>query len=81
MGLATAKLLASRGASVSLADINEAGLKAAVESLNASREHTYMVVDVRDSEKVNDWIRFTVDKYGKLDGAVNMDQKLRRSRT
>lgn len=72
MGLATAKLLASRGGSISLADINEAGLKAAVEALNGIQEHMYTVVDVRDSEKVNEWIKSTVDKYGKLDGAVNM---------
>jgi NAD(P)-dependent dehydrogenase (short-subunit alcohol dehydrogenase family) len=72
MGLATAKLLASRGASVSLADINEDGLKAAVASLAASQQHMYTVVDVRDSVKVNAWIESTVARYGKLDGAVNM---------
>lgn len=72
MGLATAKLLACRGASVSLADINEAGLKSAIVSLNESQEHMYAVVDVCDGEQVNAWIKSTVDKYGKLDGAVNM---------
>lgn len=72
MGLATAKLLASRGASISLADINEDGLKSAIASLETGRQHMYTVVDVRDSDKVNAWIKSTVDKYGKLDGAVNM---------
>ncbi|KAF2628225.1 NAD(P)-binding protein [Macroventuria anomochaeta] len=72
MGLATAKLLASRGASISLADINEDGLKSAIASLASSQQHMYTVVDVRNSEKVNAWIKSTVDKYGKLDGAVNM---------
>ncbi|KAH6633813.1 hypothetical protein C7974DRAFT_178255 [Boeremia exigua] len=72
MGLATAKLLASCGASVSLADINEAGLKSAIVSLNEFQEHMYTVVDVCGGEQVNAWIKSTVDKYGKLDGAVNM---------
>lgn len=72
MGLATAKLLASPGASISLADINEYGLKSAIESLEGGQEHMYTVVDVRDGEKVNAWIKSTVDKYGMLDGAVNM---------
>lgn len=72
MGLATAKPLASHGASVSLADINEAGLKSAIVSLNEGQEHMYTVVDVCDGEQVNAWIKTTVDEYGKLDGAVNM---------
>ena len=72
MGLATARLLAFRGASISLADINEEGLKSAIASLASDQEHMYTVVDVRNSEKVNDWIKCTIDKYGKLDGAVNM---------
>lgn len=72
MGLATAKLLASRGAAISLADINEEGLKSAIASLATDQQHMYTVVDVRDSEKTNAWIKSTVDKYGKLDGAVNM---------
>lgn len=72
MGLATAKLLASRGASISLADVNEAGLQSAIKSLDGGQEHMYTAVDVRDGEQVNAWIRSIVDKYGKLDGAVNM---------
>jgi NAD(P)-dependent dehydrogenase (short-subunit alcohol dehydrogenase family) len=72
MGLATAKLLASRGAKISLADINEESMKAAVKSLPDSEKHMYTVVDVRSSESVNNWIKSTVEKLGKLDGAVNM---------
>lgn len=72
MGLATAKLLASRGASVSLADINEDGLKSAITSLESGKQHMYTVVDVCDGEKVDAWIRSTVNRYGKVDGAVNM---------
>lgn len=72
MGLATAKLLASRGAIVSLADINEDSLKSAIASLTGSNNHMYTVVDVRNSQSVNSWIQNTVQKLGKLDGAVNM---------
>lgn len=72
MGLATAQLLAERGAKISLADINESSLKEAVASLPDSDSHIYEVVDVRDGEAVDKWIQNTVKKYGKLDGAVNM---------
>lgn len=71
MGLATAQLLASQGAIISLADLNEAGLKSAVDSL-AGEKHIYTKVDVSKSESVDSWISTTVSKLGKLDGAVNM---------
>ncbi|KAJ5708814.1 hypothetical protein N7493_010148, partial [Penicillium malachiteum] len=71
MGLATAKLLASRGAIISLADINEAAVKTAQKSL-PGQNHIYTVVDVRRSQDVDAWIDSTVEKLGKLDGAVNM---------
>ena len=73
MGLATAQLLASRGACISLADINENGLKTAIASFGNDEKHMYTLVDVRHSEQVNAWIQATFEKYGKLDGAVNMD--------
>lgn len=72
MGLETAKLLASRGAFISLADINEDAMKAAVKTMSNSEQHMHTVVDVRNSTSVNDWIASTMKKYGKLDGAVNM---------
>jgi arginine metabolism regulation protein II len=72
MGLATAQLLASRGANISLADINEEGLKVAIESLPNSSKHIYSVVDVRESKSVDVWIQSTLEKFGQLDGAVNM---------
>ncbi|KIW73452.1 hypothetical protein PV04_01569 [Phialophora macrospora] len=72
MGLATAKLLASRGAIVSLADINAVALKTATESLTGSDKHMYTVIDVRRSQSVDDWIASTVERLGRLDAAVNM---------
>ncbi|KAH8194815.1 hypothetical protein TruAng_011026 [Truncatella angustata] len=74
MGLATAQLLASRGAIISLADINEAAVIKATASLEKPgvKDHIYSIVDVRDSSSVNDWIERTVQNLGGLDGAVNM---------
>jgi NAD(P)-dependent dehydrogenase (short-subunit alcohol dehydrogenase family) len=72
MGLATAKLLASRGATISLADINEEALKTGIQSLPVGDKHMYTVVDVRKSASVNSWVESTVARLGRLDGAVNM---------
>ncbi|KAF5651587.1 glutamine amidotransferase [Fusarium tjaetaba] len=71
IGLAVAKLLASCRTQLSLADMNKAGLEAALESLPGDR-HIITQVDVRDSQEVNAWIEKTVSVFGKLDGAVNM---------
>lgn len=72
MGLATAKLLASRGAMISLADINQHALKTALQSLPDSSKHFSTVVDVRDRASVESWTSATKEKYGRIDGAVNM---------
>lgn len=76
MGLATAKLLASRGAIISLADLNEKALSTALESLPGSssseQQHMAQVIDVRDSKTIDAWIQSTVQSLGKLDCAVNM---------
>jgi NAD(P)-dependent dehydrogenase (short-subunit alcohol dehydrogenase family) len=64
-------LLAERGALVSLADVNEAGLQETIKSLNNSSEHIATKVDVRKSAEVDSWISKTIEKYGKLDGAAN----------
>ncbi|RMZ91358.1 hypothetical protein DV736_g1388, partial [Chaetothyriales sp. CBS 134916] len=75
MGLATAQLLASRGAHVSLADLNEERLQKARLTLSVSDDderHLYTVVDVGKTASVDAWIEATVQKFGRLDGAVNM---------
>ena len=86
MGLATAQLLASRGATISLGDLNETALLNAVESLSLpsasgcnnsrsnseNKKHMFQVIDVRRSETVGLWIQETVGRLGRLDGAVNM---------
>ncbi|RAO72578.1 uncharacterized protein BHQ10_008590 [Talaromyces amestolkiae] len=74
IGLETAKLLAARGAKVSLADISGPALEEAVASIqNAGGAATSKVVDVGNREEVEAWITHTVNHYNqKLDGAVNL---------
>lgn len=70
IGLATARLLASRGAVLALADQNQKGLDETIKSLSGS-SHTSHVVDVRDGKQVSSWITDVFQKHGKLDAAVN----------
>ncbi|KAI8163279.1 hypothetical protein K4K49_004151 [Colletotrichum sp. SAR 10_70] len=73
MGLATARLLASRGASLSLADLSEVKLQKVIATLpGGTQNHLAIAVDVRSPASVQTWIDKTVEKFGKLDGAVNM---------
>ncbi|KAJ5814249.1 uncharacterized protein N7503_000999 [Penicillium pulvis] len=73
IALATARLLASRGASVSLADMNPNTL-AEVEKEFQGNDWPILVtvVDVRKRKDVDDWISATVQKFGRLDGAANV---------
>ncbi|KAK5062503.1 hypothetical protein LTR84_004576 [Exophiala bonariae] len=74
IGLATAQLLASRGAVLSLADTNQAGLDEAIKTLSTSgsRKHTSTTLDVRSSKAVDAWISQIVTDHGRLDGAANV---------
>ncbi|KAF4628147.1 hypothetical protein G7Y89_g10010 [Cudoniella acicularis] len=73
IGLETAKLLASRGAIVYIADIQEGPLNAAVESIKSlGGTISGTVVNVRLRASVESWISSVVSKHGKLDGAVNL---------
>lgn len=73
MGLESAKLLASKGAKVSLADVQTEPLNEAVRDINASGGTAIgTVVDVRNRAQVESWIRTTVDTFGRLDGAANL---------
>ncbi|KAK6368226.1 hypothetical protein LTS17_009967 [Exophiala oligosperma] len=73
MGLATARMLASRGAILSLADVNPTALEAAVTSLSGNQEeHMTTTLDVRSTSAVKSWIDATVERLGILDGAVNI---------
>ncbi|RVX68444.1 hypothetical protein B0A52_07444 [Exophiala mesophila] len=74
IALSTAQLLASRGATLSLADTNQQGLDEAIKTLTTSRggRHTSTVVDVRDSKAVDGWVAKTVADHGRLDAAANI---------
>ncbi|KAK7528556.1 uncharacterized protein IWZ02DRAFT_14471 [Phyllosticta citriasiana] len=75
IGLETAKLLVSRGAKVSIGDLDEAALKQAEQELRSSCESGQVrvqILNVADSRSVKDWIDATVQWAGKLDGAANV---------
>lgn len=73
MGIATVKMLAERGAKVSMSGLREQPLQdLAAEIEAAGGQAMAQRVDVRDDAQVNDWIAKTVARFGKLDGAVNL---------
>jgi NAD(P)-dependent dehydrogenase (short-subunit alcohol dehydrogenase family) len=74
IGYAIARQLATLGANLAPADISEAELKTATETL----EHdfpkisiTCTVVDVSSGYVVDSWIIDTLVAFGELDGCVN----------
>ena len=73
IGLATAKILHSRGATVSIADIDDKALDNATKLLHTSGEDRFLAtkVDVSKRSDVDSWIANTVEKFGRLDGAAN----------
>jgi len=73
MGYETAKLLASKGARVSLADVQADKLEEVEKDIEKSGGKVMVtVVDVRKRDQVEDWIKKTVEEFGKLDGAANL---------
>ncbi len=76
IALATAKILASRGAKISIADISEQNLEKAAESIKEASSNSEEVLttkaDVRNIGEIESWIKKTVEKFGKLDGAANL---------
>ncbi|KAF5021545.1 hypothetical protein F66182_6427 [Fusarium sp. NRRL 66182] len=75
MGLATAKILITQGASLSISDIQGTALKsvtAELKQLGGPEAHVLALqVDVTKEAEVNDWIRRTVAEFGRLDCAAN----------
>ncbi|KAK5094775.1 hypothetical protein LTR24_003475 [Lithohypha guttulata] len=74
IALATAHLLASRGAKLSLVDVSADALTKHAEEIKTkySTDVISFPVDVRDYSKVEDWIEQTKKHFGKLDGAANL---------
>jgi len=76
IGRGTAQVLASRGAILSIADLNKENLDETLASLHPSsdpkRPHFATHLDVSSSSAVNQWIEDTVRKLGPLSGAANL---------
>jgi len=72
MGEATARLFAQSGAKVVVADFNTEKGKAVADSIVADGGDAFFVqVDISDSAQVERMVAATVERYGRLDGAVN----------
>lgn len=75
IGLECARLLASRGAKLSLADVQWEPLQTLQKNLEASHSGIEILiykVDVRHYDQVEAWISTTVASLGRLDGAANL---------
>lgn len=75
IGLATAHLLASRGADLSLADVQKGGLTETKDDLAAKYpERTIRIfpLDVQQYDQVEKWMSETRQHFGRLDGAANL---------
>jgi len=72
IGLATAKLLTSRGATVCIADVDPHAIEVAQSHFKVL-EVPFIVtkVDVTKRAEVESWLDTIVEKYGQLDGAAN----------
>ncbi|KUJ21182.1 NAD(P)-binding protein [Mollisia scopiformis] len=72
IGLATAKLISSRGATVCVADRDPSALDATQYHFsNLKVPFSVTQLDVTDRAAVDKWINDIVEKYGVLDGAAN----------
>ncbi|EXJ76466.1 uncharacterized protein A1O5_00974 [Cladophialophora psammophila CBS 110553] len=74
IGSVTADLLAARGASLSLADMDEKALNDTAREIRDKHKIDVLTtkVDVTDSKQVDDWIAASVKHFGKLSGGVNL---------
>ncbi|KAH3999085.1 hypothetical protein HBH70_093320 [Parastagonospora nodorum] len=75
IGLATAHLLASHGAHLSLADVNTSALDKTEKDIKAKHPNTKILtytLDVRNESDVAAWIAKTIDVFDRLDGAANL---------
>jgi NAD(P)-dependent dehydrogenase (short-subunit alcohol dehydrogenase family) len=72
LGLATAQAFAQAGASVVLADVNEAAVRSAADALTA-QHYTALAIhcDVSDDDAVAAMVERTVATFGRLDAAYN----------
>ncbi len=75
IGQATARLLAARGATVSIADVQQEALTTTADSIQEATPDAKVLtklVDVSSSQQVDAWIQETVSRFGQIDGAANV---------
>ncbi|KAM4065752.1 enoyl-(Acyl carrier protein) reductase [Hirsutella rhossiliensis] len=73
IGLATAKILSDRGATVCIADVDRDGLRAAEAHFGSlGAPFTATEVDVSKRSQVDAWIDSIIATYSRLDGAANI---------
>lgn len=74
IGSATAAVLASKGATLSLADTDKQALDKTAEDLREKYGVDVLTaeVDVLQTEQIDRWINDTVERFSKLSGGVNM---------
>lgn len=73
IGLATAKMLSRRGATVCMADIDPTAMDDANAYFSAlSVPFLVTKVDVSKRPEVDSWIEHVVQQFGRLDGAANV---------
>jgi NAD(P)-dependent dehydrogenase (short-subunit alcohol dehydrogenase family) len=82
IGLATVKYLLARGATVSMSSSSDENLAKAVQELkeqfpDIDIEDCLMsqVCDITKLEMVEEWIRTTKARFGKIDGCANVSGK------
>jgi len=72
IGLATAQILSKKGAIICLCDVDPEAMSKAKEHFSQLQAQFSMTtVDVSDKQQVESWIHGIVERYGRLDGAVN----------
>lgn len=68
IGRETAQLFLDNGAKVALVDINEEALENAKAGLNGDKDNILVVqADVTNEENVKNYVKQTVDAFGKID--------------
>jgi len=74
IGSVTAAFLASKGASLSLADMDAKALDQVAEEIRSKYQSDVITtkLDVSNTEQVDGWITSTIRHFAKLSGAVNL---------
>jgi NAD(P)-dependent dehydrogenase (short-subunit alcohol dehydrogenase family) len=72
IGRATALVLGARGASVAVADIDEASARETAAQIGSDTRTSAMRADVTDPASVEHMVRATVERFGAIDFACNV---------